>query len=122
MKQLPSPAQDAQPTPAFKTLSGVVERITFQNEETGYTIARLLPDRRRGDAEDAGAEHAHSGDDHLVTILGTLLGVVAGEALELSGFWQRHAQHGWQFSVHSYRSILPATTQGLRKYLGSGSD
>ena len=49
-----------------------------------------------------------------------MLGVVAGEALELSGFWQRHAQHGWQFSVHSYRSILPATTQGLRKYLGSG--
>jgi exodeoxyribonuclease V alpha subunit len=120
MTQLPSSAQDAQPTPAFKTLSGVVERITFQNEETGYTVARLLPNRRRGDADDAGAEHAHTGDDHLVTIIGTLLGVVAGEALELSGFWQRHAQHGWQFTVHNYRSILPATTQGLRKYLGSG--
>ena len=120
MKQLPSPAPDAQPTPTFKSLSGVVERITFQNEETGYTIARLLPDRRRGDADDERTEHAHTGDDHLITIIGTLLGVVAGEALELSGFWQRHAQHGWQFSVHSYRSILPATTQGLRKYLGSG--
>ena len=120
MKQLPPSAQDSQLTPALKTISGVVERITYQNDETGYTIARLLPDARRSASDDQSVEHAHTSDDHLVTIIGTLLGVVAGEALELSGFWHHHAQHGWQFSVHSYRSILPATIQGLRKYLGSG--
>lgn len=118
------PQEEKIPTP-FKVLAGVVERITYQNEETGYTVARLLPDpmRRATDGHDAthqAPEKAPVGKDHLVTIVGTLLGVVAGEALELSGFWDHHAKHGWQFSVHSYRSVLPATTQGLRRYLGSG--
>lgn len=55
-----------------------------------------------------------------MTIIGNLTGVAAGEALELSGYWQQHSQHGWQFKVENYRSVLPATTQGIRKYLGSG--
>jgi ATP-dependent exoDNAse (exonuclease V) alpha subunit len=122
------------PTPAaprLKTLSGVVERITFQSEETGYTVARLLPDGR-GDAGSGGGGgnpnrtaasprgFATKGDDNLVTIVGTLTSVAPGEALELTGLWQQHHQHGWQFKVENYRSVLPATTQGIRKYLGSG--
>jgi exodeoxyribonuclease V alpha subunit len=63
---------------------------------------------------------ATKGDDNLITIVGTMIGVVAGEALELSGWWQQHSQHGWQFKVENYRAVLPATTQGIRKYLGSG--
>jgi exodeoxyribonuclease V alpha subunit len=127
MQNPSSPAQDAQvqPAPMLKTISGVVERITFQNEENGYTVARFLPDptHRTSSAANASRRSSHSrkrGDEHLVTIVGTLVGVVAGEALELRGFWQHHAQHGWQFTVHDYRSILPATAQGIRKYLGSG--
>ena len=112
----------------LKTISGVVERITFQSPETGYTIARLLPDsgaeRRSGEgSNNTGASprrFATRGEDNLVTIVGTLTSVAAGEALELSGQWQQHAQHGWQFKVENYRSILPATEQGIRKYLGSG--
>ncbi|MCL4505164.1 MAG: ATP-dependent RecD-like DNA helicase [Chloroflexi bacterium] len=103
--------------PQFKTLSGVIERITYQNEENGYTIARLLPENTRdGDS----APNDARGNDNLITIIGTLLGVAPGEALELRGFWQRHSQHGWQFKVENYRSVLPATAQGIRKYLGSG--
>src|SRR5262249_47782777 len=64
--------------------------------------------------------HQGSPEERLVTVIGPLLGVVAGEALELTGFWQRHKEHGWQFLAQSYRTMLPATTQGLRKYLGSG--
>ncbi|HEY7355952.1 MAG TPA: ATP-dependent RecD-like DNA helicase, partial [Ktedonobacterales bacterium] len=87
--------------------------------------ARFLPDptHRAPGAANAGRRSSRSrqrGEEHLVTIVGTLLGVVAGEALELKGFWQHHAQHGWQFSVRDYRSTLPATAQGIRKYLGSG--
>ena len=109
--------------PNFKTLTGVVERITYQNDESGYTVARLLPDRAKPSRD--GGEHRSSvdaarGEDRLVTVVGTLLGVVAGEALELQGFWQKHPQHGMQFAVANYRSILPATAQGIRKYLGSG--
>ncbi|HEY7350423.1 MAG TPA: ATP-dependent RecD-like DNA helicase [Ktedonobacterales bacterium] len=119
------PAQDAQPAPMIKTISGVVERITFQNEENGYTVARFLPDPTHRSPGASNSSHRSSrarkrGEEHLVTIVGTLISVVAGEALELKGFWQHHAQHGWQFSVHDYRSILPATAQGIRKYLGSG--
>jgi exodeoxyribonuclease V alpha subunit len=100
--------------PQLKTLSGVLERITYQNEETGYTVARLLPDRR------AEGHSARDDDGPLVTVVGPMSGVVVGEALELTGVWKSHPQHGWQFTVENYRSVLPATEQGIRKYLGSG--
>ncbi len=96
-----------------KTLAGVLERITFQNEDTGYTIARFLPDARSERSQD-------SQGDGLITLVGDMPGAAAGEALEVTGVWQHHSQHGWQFSVRSYKSVLPATAQGIRKYLGSG--
>jgi exodeoxyribonuclease V alpha subunit len=115
----PDKAMDKAPekSPNLKTLSGTVERVTYQNEENGYTIARL--------AEEGGKNRQNTpstakGDDKLVTIVGNMIGVVAGEALELSGFWLNNPQYGWQFKVESYRSTLPATAQGIRKYLGSG--
>src|ERR1051326_8932364 len=108
-----------------KCLEGVIERITYQDEETGYTVARLLPDRPRraadgGSPGQTSAPHVAIGEDHLVTVVGSLPGIVAGEALALTGFWQHHTKHGWQFSVLNYRSVLPATTQGLCRYFGSG--
>ncbi len=119
------PAEDAESASTLKTIAGVVERITFQNEENGYTVARFLPDpiHRASSAASSRRRSSRSrphSEEHLVTIVGTLIGVVAGEALELKGFWQQHTQHGWQFTVRDYRSILPATAQGIRKYLGSG--
>ena len=116
--------------PTLKKLSGVIERITFHSEETGYTVARLLPDsgaERKSGGGNAGAtstasprRFATKGEDNLVTVVGTMNGVAPGEALELTGLWQQHPQHGWQFKTESYRSVLPATEQGIRKYLGSG--
>jgi len=102
------PAQTDAPVP--KIVKGVIERITYQNEENGYTVAKLLPDKR----SERGL------DDALITVIGTLSGVAVGEALEITGLWQHHTQHGWQFTVQNYKSILPATAQGIRKYLGSG--
>ncbi|MDI5974929.1 SF1B family DNA helicase RecD2 [Amycolatopsis magusensis] len=86
------------------TLEATLERITFASEETGYTVAKV--DTGRG------------GD--LVTVVGALLGAQPGEALRLRGRWGSHPQYGRQFHVEDYQTVLPATVQGIRRYLGSG--
>src|SRR5919205_4423795 len=85
-------------------LEGVLERITFHSEQDGYTVARVQPRDK----------------NHLVTIVGKLLGVQVGESLELDGRWVDHPTHGRQFEVERYRTVLPATVEGIRRYLGSG--
>lgn len=87
-----------------ETLRGIVERITYANSESGYSVIRL----------------AVKGKPDLVTAVGNLADVNAGETLELEGIWVRHAQYGYQFQVLNYRSVLPATGEGIQKYLGSG--
>lgn len=89
------------------TLTGVLERIIFFNEENHYTIAEFRPD---------GGE----GKDAKVTITGPLPGVQCGETLHLRGTWTKHAQHGDQFKIEAFRSELPSSVYGIRKYLGSG--
>src|SRR6266508_2280174 len=86
-------------------LEAVLERITYANEETGYTIARVATDR--------------SGAD-LLTVVGALLGVQPGESLRLVGRWGSHPKYGRQFEVDSFTTVLPATVQGIERYLGSG--
>ncbi|HEY8933051.1 MAG TPA: AAA family ATPase [Rariglobus sp.] len=89
------------------TLTGVLERIIFFNEENHYTIAEFRPD---------GGE----GKDSKITITGPLPGVQCGETLHLRGTWTKHAQHGDQFKIETFRSELPSSVYGIRKYLGSG--
>src|SRR5690242_4932273 len=91
--------------PEVSLLDGVLERVTFANPETGYTIARVGP--------------AHGGSE-LVTVVGALLGAQVGESLRLRGRWTSHPKYGRQFEVTSYTTVLPATVQGIRRYLGSG--
>ncbi len=55
-----------------------------------------------------------------MTIVGALPGVECGETLHLLGEWTRHAQHGSQFKINSFKSELPSSVHGIRKYLGSG--
>ena len=99
------PAPSAHPPPNQSVLEAVLERITYANEETGYTIARVATDR--------------TGPD-LLTVVGPLLGAQIGESLRLTGRWGSHPKYGKQFQVHSYTTVLPATIQGIRRYLGSG--
>jgi exodeoxyribonuclease V alpha subunit len=60
------------------------------------------------------------GDDRLVTVVGTLADLTPGEAIVARGWWRNDPRHGWQFQAMDYRTTLPATLQGMRKYLGSG--
>src|SRR5688572_13978264 len=100
------------------TLTGVVERIIFLNEENQYTIAELRPDAPANvAAKDPGDSKARP---EAVTIVGPLPGVECGETLHLTGEWTRHAQHGSQFKIISFKSELPGSVYGIRKYLGSG--
>ncbi len=85
-------------------LTGVLERIVFFNEENHYTIGEMKP-------EDGGAT---------VTVTGGLPGVQCGETLELSGVWTRNSKYGDQFKITGFRSKLPSSVYGIRKYLGSG--
>ncbi len=86
------------------TLTGVLERIIFHNEENHYTIAEFRSDE----------------NDQKTTIVGPLPGAQCGETLHLRGQWTKHAQHGDQFKVDSFKAELPSSVYGIRKYLGSG--
>jgi exodeoxyribonuclease V alpha subunit len=91
--------------PHLSVLEGVLERITYANEDNGYTVGRV--DTGRGSAD-------------LLTVVGALLGAQPGESLRMHGRWGSHPQYGKQFTVENYTTVLPATIQGIRRYLGSG--
>lgn len=93
------------------TLRGVVERITYHNEENGYTVAKLAP-------ESSG--RSSFGQSREIPIVGNMAGVNVGESVELTGRWTMHAEYGKQFVVENLRPVLPATIKGIEKYLGSG--
>lgn len=98
------PAGSVLPMTQLAVVEGVLERITYANEDNGYTVARV--DTGRG------------GD--LLTVVGALLGAQPGESLRMEGRWGSHPQYGKQFTVENYTTVLPATVQGIRRYLGSG--
>lgn len=85
-------------------LRGQIERITYSNEENGYTIARIkVPGRR-----------------DLVTVIGSIVNPIPGETIAMKGEWSRHPKYGEQFRITHCESAIPATAQGIEKYLGSG--
>jgi exodeoxyribonuclease V alpha subunit len=85
-------------------LCGQIEKITFTNEENGFTIARVKV----------------RGSHGLVTVVGTMMSPMVGEILEMRGEWSTHPNFGEQFKVLEYKTKVPVTTYGIRKYLGSG--
>ncbi len=105
MRPSPSPLSNA--GPPLATLEAVLERITYANEETGYTVARV-------------SARGVTSSGELLTVVGNLLGAQPGESLRLEGRWKSHPQYGRQFEVQAFATVLPATIQGIRRYLGSG--
>ena len=82
----------------------VVERITYQNEENGYTVLKC----------------AVKNYSDLVTVVGTMPDTHVGSVLSLDGFWKMNARYGRQFCAQKFEETLPATVYGIEKYLGSG--
>ncbi|MCX8109845.1 MAG: ATP-dependent RecD-like DNA helicase [Syntrophorhabdaceae bacterium] len=85
-------------------IKGQIERITFYNDENGYTIAKMRVQERRD----------------LITVVGTMYSVSPGEVLRVKGYWDNHPKYGEQLRITSYETLLPATSKGIEKYLGSG--
>lgn len=92
-------------------LEGIVERITFYSDETGYTVLRIKPNR---------VNNGLLGKDGLATVVGTLPEIQPGESVRLSGQWASHKDYGNQFRAEAVEQIAPATVEGLKRYLGSG--
>lgn len=96
--------KQASAAPSNESLQGVVERLTYHSEESGYTVARLKAPRT----------------SELVTIVGSFAEIQPGQTLQLEGNWREHPRYGQQFQVVRYRETKPATITGIEKYLGSG--
>jgi exodeoxyribonuclease V alpha subunit len=96
-------------------ISGSVERITFYNPENGYSVIRLKPDNRGM----LPFKYA-SGRDALITVVGNLPELNPGEWVKLTGKWTAHSQYGRQFTAEQCEQSVPATVEGIKRYLGSG--
>ncbi len=85
-------------------LQGQIERITYTNEENGFTIAKVkVPGRQ-----------------DLVCAVGNLMAPMPGEVIKMQGEWTNHPKFGEQFRIVFYKSMVPASVNGIQKYLGSG--
>ncbi|NLW78448.1 MAG: ATP-dependent RecD-like DNA helicase [Ruminococcaceae bacterium] len=84
-------------------LAGMVENVTFQNEENGFTVLTL--------ADEVG---------ELVTVVGILAGSAPGESLVLTGQYVEHAAYGRQFEAETCTYLMPEDAGAIAKYLGSG--
>jgi exodeoxyribonuclease V alpha subunit len=92
------------PSAGSTTLEGILERVTYVNEENAWSVVKLdVP-----------------GKKDLVTVVGNLLGVQPGENLRLRGSWTLDRNYGEQFKADGYVTVKPATLVGIEKYLGSG--
>src|SRR5438445_6299639 len=94
---------------SMPTLEGSVENIVFRNEDNHYTVARFRP-------KDSGRLFR----DDLMTIVGMLPGIHVGELLKVEGEWEKDPRYGRQLHVTSFIQRLPASKEGIKRYLSSG--
>jgi len=85
-------------------IAGLVERVTFFNEENGFAVLRV---KVRGHQDQ-------------VTVLGSVPSISAGEWLTGKGWWVRDKEHGLQFKAQTLTATPPTTSEGVERYLGGG--
>ena len=102
-KDLDQAAASGTAAPA-ETLSGLVERVTFHNPDSGFCVLRV---KARGQRD-------------LVTVVGHAASIAAGEFVSATGWWSSDRDYGLQFKAASVTATQPTTLEGIEKYLGSG--
>src|ERR1017187_6778618 len=90
--------------PVTEEISGLIERVTFHNDESGFCVLRV---KTQGHREET-------------TVVGSLPSVTAGEWLVAEGGWVRDKEHGLQFKAAMMKTVPPTTPEGIERYLGSG--
>jgi exodeoxyribonuclease V alpha subunit len=90
--------------PATEEISGVIERVTFHSDDSGFCVLRVTT---KGHREET-------------TVVGSLPSVTAGEWLAAEGWWVRDKEHGLQFKASTMKTVPPTTSEGIERYLGSG--
>ncbi len=90
--------------PTTEVLAGLVERVTFHNEDNGFCVLRV---KARGKREP-------------ITVVGHAAVISAGEIIQASGEWANDRTHGVQFRTRFLKTMPPTTTEGIERYLGSG--
>lgn len=88
----------------MEELEGQVDRIVYRNEENCYTVARL-----KTEAPD------------LVTVVGNFLAISEGETIRVWGQWVNHPEYGRQLKMEEYQTVIPATREGIERFLASGA-
>jgi exodeoxyribonuclease V alpha subunit len=83
--------------PATEQISGVIERVTFHNEDSGFCVLRI---KTKGQREET-------------TVIGSLPSVTAGEWLNAEGCWVRDREHGLQFKATVMKTVPPTTAEGI---------
>ena len=83
---------------------GTLERIIYYNEDTFFCVGEFRPEKAKAN----------------VVVVGLMPGVQCGETLEVTGRWEKHAEHGLRFQVRTCKAMLPSSVAGIRKYLGGG--
>jgi len=96
--------KDPSSSPQREVLAGLVERVTFHNDDSGFCVLRT---KARGHRE-------------LVTVVGHAASIAAGEWITATGEWANDHTHGQQFKAHFLRTSAPTSIEGIEKYLGSG--
>lgn len=84
------------------TIEGTIEEVIFRNESNGYTVAIL------------------ESTDDVVTIVGYIPFVNIGETIKVEGEWMNHPNYGEQIKIENISTVVPATLNGIEKYLSSG--
>ena len=87
-----------------EVFAGLVERVTFHNEDNGFCVLRV---KARGKRD-------------LITVVGHAATISAGEFIQASGEWSNDRTHGVQFRARFLKAMPPTTVEGIEKYLGSG--
>lgn len=86
-------------------LTGMIERVSFHSDDSGFTVLKVRV----------------SGQRDLITVIGTVATIGAGEMVEAVGYWRVDATHGRQFQARQLVSVAPTTPEGVEKYLASGA-
>src|SRR5215472_4171113 len=90
--------------PETEEISGLIERVTFHNEDSGFCVLRVKTPGHREET----------------TVVGSLPSVSAGEWLVAEGWWVREKEHGLQFKASTMKTVPPTTVAGIERYLSSG--